>query len=63
VNDRWGNGDKCQHGSYFTCSDRYNPGKLVNHKWENAMTLGIFLLAIYSGNNYLNTLKDYLFSF
>jgi len=51
VNDRWGNGDKCQHGSYFTCSDRYNPGKLVNHKWENAMTLGIFLLAIYSGNN------------
>lgn len=21
--------------------DRYNPGKLVKHKWENAMTLGL----------------------
>lgn len=39
VNDRWGIGDSCHHGSYFTCADRFNPGKLQNHKWENAMTL------------------------
>jgi alpha-L-fucosidase len=38
-NDRWGKGDGCKHGSYFTCSDRYNPGSLQNRKWENAMTL------------------------
>jgi alpha-L-fucosidase len=28
-------------GDYYTCADRFNPGKLQNHKWENAMTLGI----------------------
>ncbi|XP_032220653.1 alpha-L-fucosidase [Nematostella vectensis] len=39
VNDRWGSGTWCKHGSVWTCSDRYNPGKLVNHKWENAMTV------------------------
>lgn len=38
-NDRWGIGDTCHHGSFYTCSDRYSPGKLQNHKWENAMTL------------------------
>jgi alpha-L-fucosidase len=38
-NDRWGKGDTCNHGSYYTCQDRYNPGKLIPHKWENAMTL------------------------
>ena len=21
-----------KHGDYFTCADRFNPGKLVNHK-------------------------------
>lgn len=26
VNDRWGKGVVCNHGSYYTCSDRYNPG-------------------------------------
>ncbi|XP_013393623.1 alpha-L-fucosidase [Lingula anatina] len=40
TNDRWGNnGIMCHHGGYYTCADRYNPGKLQNHKWENAMTL------------------------
>ncbi|OWF44584.1 alpha-L-fucosidase-like [Mizuhopecten yessoensis] len=39
TNDRWGSGDMCKHGGYFTCSDRYNPGVLQKHKWENAMTL------------------------
>lgn len=38
-NDRWGAGDICHHGSFYTCSDRYNPGTLQPHKWENAMTL------------------------
>ncbi|XP_065896194.1 integrin beta pat-3-like [Dysidea avara] len=26
VNDRWGSGDSCKNGGYFTCHDRYNPG-------------------------------------
>jgi len=39
TNDRWGNGIMCHHGGFFTCSDRYNPGHLLNHKWENAMTI------------------------
>ena len=29
----------CKHGDFFTCSDRYNPGVLQSHKWENAMTI------------------------
>ncbi|KAK4312821.1 hypothetical protein Pmani_005917 [Petrolisthes manimaculis] len=29
VNDRWGIGINCKHGSYYTCSDRYNPGNLL----------------------------------
>eukprot|EP00092_Neocalanus_flemingeri_P026849 GFUD01029105.1.p1 GENE.GFUD01029105.1~~GFUD01029105.1.p1 ORF type:complete len:519 (+),score=132.75 GFUD01029105.1:145-1557(+) len=39
TNDRWGRGVLCKHGDFFTCSDRYNPGVLQNHKWENAMTI------------------------
>ncbi|XP_067044468.1 alpha-L-fucosidase-like [Acropora muricata] len=39
VNDRWGVGDRCKHGGSFTCDDRYNPGKLLGHKWEDAMTV------------------------
>jgi len=39
VNDRWGSGDSCKHGGYYSCSDRYNPGTLQLHKWENAMTI------------------------
>ncbi|XP_071815087.1 alpha-L-fucosidase-like isoform X1 [Apostichopus japonicus] len=39
TNDRWGYGNLCKHGGYFTCHDRYNPGVLQNHKWENAMTI------------------------
>ena len=38
-NDRWGKGDSCKHGSFYSCQDRYNPGKLQSKKWENAMTL------------------------
>ncbi|NP_001083206.1 alpha-L-fucosidase 2 L homeolog precursor [Xenopus laevis] len=39
TNDRWGNGCICKHGGYYTCSDRYNPGHLLKHKWENCMTI------------------------
>ena len=40
-NDRWGKGNTCHHGSFYTCQDRYNPGTLQQHKWENAMTLDV----------------------
>ncbi|XP_065668805.1 alpha-L-fucosidase isoform X1 [Hydra vulgaris] len=40
VNDRWGIGTNCKHGDIKTCGiDRFNPHKLQNFKWENAMTL------------------------
>ncbi|KAL0893722.1 hypothetical protein ABMA27_013869 [Loxostege sticticalis] len=39
VNDRWGIGIPCKHGDFYNCADRYNPGRLQNHKWENAFTL------------------------
>lgn len=38
-NDRWGSGISCHHGGFYTCEDRYNPGKAIGHKWENAMTI------------------------
>ncbi|RWS15155.1 alpha-L-fucosidase-like protein, partial [Dinothrombium tinctorium] len=56
VNDRWGKNIPCKHGGYFTCQDRFNPGKLQKRKWENAMTLdkGSW------GFNRLRTVEDYL---
>ncbi|KAL2098846.1 hypothetical protein ACEWY4_005326 [Coilia grayii] len=39
TNDRWGAGTICQHGGYYTCSDRYSPGHLLKHKWESCMTI------------------------
>jgi len=40
TNDRWGaDGVRCNHGGFYTCHDRYNPGKLLKHKWENCMTI------------------------
>ncbi|UYV72769.1 FUCA1, partial [Cordylochernes scorpioides] len=39
VNDRWGKNISCHHGGFYTCMDRYNPGKLQPRKWENAMTI------------------------
>jgi len=39
VNDRWGSDAECLHGGYYTCNDRYNPGKLIKHKWENCLTI------------------------
>lgn len=38
-NDRWGQGDTCHHGSYWTCADRYLPSKTQGRKWENAFTI------------------------
>ncbi|EFN89423.1 alpha-L-fucosidase [Harpegnathos saltator] len=39
VNDRWGSNIPCHHGGFFTCTDRFNPGILQKHKWENCMTI------------------------
>ncbi|OAD52751.1 Alpha-L-fucosidase, partial [Eufriesea mexicana] len=39
VNDRWGQNIACHHGDFYTCTDRYNPGILLPHKWENCMTI------------------------
>jgi len=38
-NDRWGTDAMCKHGSYITCHDRYLPDKLLDKKWENALTI------------------------
>jgi len=37
-NDRWGD-TSLKHGAYYSGRDRYQPGKLLNHKWENALTI------------------------
>lgn len=39
VNDRWGNETRNKHGGVFTSGDRYNPGTLQSHKFEDATTL------------------------
>ncbi|XP_043820433.1 plasma alpha-L-fucosidase [Dromiciops gliroides] len=39
TNDRWGLNNICKHGGYYTCDDRYNPGHLLPHKWENCLTI------------------------
>ncbi|XP_014210493.1 alpha-L-fucosidase [Copidosoma floridanum] len=39
TNDRWGINVSCHHGDFYNCQDRYNPGVLQKHKWENAMTI------------------------
>lgn len=39
VNDRWGINSTGHHGGFFTYADRFDPGKLVERKWENCLTL------------------------
>lgn len=39
VNDRWGKNIRCKHGSFWNCDDKFVPGKLFDHKWENCMSL------------------------
>ena len=56
VNDRWGVGAMCKHGDFFTCADRYNPGHVLAHKWENAMTIDKNSW----GLNRMTKFKDYL---
>ncbi|XP_055911229.1 putative alpha-L-fucosidase [Eupeodes corollae] len=58
TNDRWGFATHCLHGDFWTCSDRYNPGVLQPHKWENAFTLD----KTSWGQRYDTTLADYMTS-
>lgn len=39
TNDRWGKDTLCRHGDFYTCADRYSPGVLQSHKWENCLTI------------------------
>ncbi|KAK8801113.1 hypothetical protein WA158_001884 [Blastocystis sp. Blastoise] len=39
VNDRWGSDCSQKHGGYYSGPDRFEPGHLLPHKWENAMTI------------------------
>ncbi|KAL0279910.1 UNVERIFIED_CONTAM: hypothetical protein PYX00_001366 [Menopon gallinae] len=39
TNDRWGKDTLCKHGDFYTCADRYSPGVLQSHKWENCLTI------------------------
>ncbi len=36
---RWGIGCNLTHGGFYSGPDRYDPGTLQQHKWENAMTI------------------------
>ncbi|XP_041379615.1 alpha-L-fucosidase-like [Gigantopelta aegis] len=38
VNDRWGYNTRCQHGGFWDCTDKFNSGKLMPHKWEDCTT-------------------------
>ncbi len=40
----------CQHGDFYTCNDRFNPGYLLPHKWENCFTVNntLFKCIIFS---------------
>ena len=40
-NDRWGSDVLCQHGSFLTCSDGYNPDHIQSKKFENAFTIDV----------------------
>jgi len=39
TNDRWGIGCGQKHGGYYSGPDRFDPGTLQDHKWEDAMTV------------------------
>jgi len=39
VNDRWGSECPLLHGGYYSGGDRFQPGKLLAHKWEDAFTI------------------------
>ncbi|BES97784.1 alpha-l-fucosidase [Nesidiocoris tenuis] len=56
VNDRWGHETLCKHGGVYTCQDRYNPGVLQLHKWENVLTIDKKTW----GFNRASNLQDYM---
>mmetsp|Transcript_21538 Transcript_21538/g.61340 ORF Transcript_21538/g.61340 Transcript_21538/m.61340 type:complete len:585 (-) Transcript_21538:224-1978(-) len=39
INDRWSSDTTNRHGGFYTGSDKFHPGHVIDHKWENAMTL------------------------
>ncbi len=39
TNDRWGIGCFKTHGDFYSGPDRFDPGTLQAHKWENAMSI------------------------
>ncbi|VDM95832.1 unnamed protein product [Thelazia callipaeda] len=39
VNDRWGSGISGKHGGFLTYSDHFDPGYLLERKWENCLPL------------------------
>jgi len=39
VNDRWGEDCRAKNGGYWTHADRFDPGEIQEHKFENAMTI------------------------
>lgn len=39
VNDRWGKGVMCKHGTFVSCRDRFNPGVIQKLKFENVLSL------------------------
>jgi alpha-L-fucosidase len=39
VNDRWGSNTRLKHGSFFSGPDQWQPGYLIPHKWESAITV------------------------
>jgi len=40
TNDRWGHECRGNKGGYWTPADGYNPGRVIDHKWENCQTIG-----------------------
>ena len=38
-NDRWGKDVKCNHGSFLTCKDRYEPSTTLKQKWEKCLSM------------------------
>lgn len=36
ANDRWGRDIPCNHGGFYTCTDRYNPGMLIEQCYKKS---------------------------
>jgi hypothetical protein len=45
-----------KHGGFYNCADRFQPNKLLHHKWENAMTLD----KTSWGYSRVSSLQDYM---